>query len=54
MIGLSFSTATFAQATPATPAPAGGEMKKDEGTKKGEKKAKKKKNKEEKKAEEKH
>jgi len=54
MIGLSFSTATFAQATPATPAPAGGEMKKDEGMKKGEKKAKKKKNKEEKKAEEKH
>ena len=40
LIGLAFSTTTFAQA-PATPPPAGGEMKKDEG-KKGEKKEMKK------------
>ena len=42
LIGLAFSTTTFAQA-PATPPPAGGEMKKDEGKKaeKKEKKAKK-------------
>ena len=41
LIGLAFSTATFAQATPETTAPpAGGEMKKEEG-KKAEKKAKK-------------
>ncbi len=42
LIGLAFSTTTFAQA-PATPPPAGAEMKKDEGKKaeKKEKKAKK-------------
>jgi ribosomal protein L12E/L44/L45/RPP1/RPP2 len=44
LIGLAFSTTTFAQATPPTPAPpAGGEMKKEEGTKKDQGKKKEKK-----------
>ena len=38
LIGLAFSTTTFAQATSPEPAPpAGGEMKKDEGKKKNKK-----------------
>ena len=54
LIGLAFSTATFAQATPETTAPpAGGEMKKEEGKKADKKEKKHKKGKKEKKEEKK-
>jgi hypothetical protein len=54
LIGLAFSTATFAQAAPETTAPpAGGEMKKEEGKKAEKKEKKHKKGKKEKKEEKK-